>query len=66
MNMEIEFYPGFNHSFYKGYTIYRIHEDNKCKYYAQDNANINKPKSCLYDNLDNLKMDIDNYRLLLK
>jgi hypothetical protein len=59
------FYEGFNHTFYKGYTINRIFEDGKCKYYAQDDDILNQPKTKLYDDIEKLKWDIDHYQIIL-
>lgn len=60
------FYEGFNYTFYKGYTIYRIFEDGKYKYYAQDDYISKQPKTRLYDSIEKLKWDIDHYRIILE
>lgn len=49
---------------YKGYDIIYSEDDNG--YYAQDFSNPKQPVSRVYEDIEELKRDIDNNKIVLK
>ena len=49
---------------YKGYDI--IYSEDECGYYAQDFSNPKQPTSRIYDDVEELKKDIDSNIIVLK
>lgn len=49
---------------YKGYDI--IYSEDEYGYYAQDFSNPKQPTSRVYEDIEELKRDIDNNKIVLK